>query len=97
MFIYFFAGIQMSPAKIEQMMTGMVCQRGRAEFVSEIGCGPKKLVGARKKRWGERTQPTFRCSIELYGCSARDNIEQGIPPTRAEKQYFMWISPVFKG
>ena len=50
MFIYFFAGIQMSPAKVEQRITGMVRQKGYGEFAGEVGCDPKKLVGARKRR-----------------------------------------------
>ena len=50
MFFYFFAGIQMSPAKVEQRITGMVRQKGYGEFAGEVGCDPKKLVGARKRR-----------------------------------------------
>ena len=86
MFIYFFAGIQKSPAKIVQMMTGMVCQRSRGEFAGEVGCGPKKLAGARKRRWG-RTEPGTPLDAAWIhmGNQRRGNFEQGIPhaPTRA--------------
>jgi hypothetical protein len=81
MFISFFAGIQMSAAKIMQVMTGMVCQKGRAEFVSEIGCGPKKLLGARTRRWRRKeSNPPFDAAWIYMGAQRRGNIEQGIPP-----------------
>jgi hypothetical protein len=71
----------MSPAKVEQRMTGVVLQGGRAEFVSEIGCGPKKLLGAGKRRWGRKEpNPPLDAAWIHVGNWRRGNIEQRIPP-----------------
>lgn len=77
----------MSPAKIVQMMTGMVCQRSRGEFAGEVGCGPKKLVGAPKKRWGREAKPPFDAAWIDVGNRQRGNIEQRIPHARREAMF----------
>ena len=53
MLIYFFAGIQMSAAKVKQKKRiGVVCQEGCGE-ICEVGSETSRLVGARERRGGQ--------------------------------------------
>jgi hypothetical protein len=57
------------------MMTGMVCQKGRGEFVDEVGSNPKKLAGARKRYWRRKEpNPPVDAAWIHMGAQQRDNI-----------------------
>jgi len=49
--IYFFAGIQMSAARLNKKRIGVVCQEGCGE-ICEVGSETSRLVGARERRGG---------------------------------------------
>lgn len=52
MLIYFFAGIQMSAAKVKQKKNRGGLPRGGAGEICEVGSETSRLVGARERRGG---------------------------------------------
>ena len=53
MLIYFFAGIQMSAAKVKQQKNRGGLPRGGAGEICEVGSETSRLVGARERRGGQ--------------------------------------------
>lgn len=71
MLIYFFAGIQMSAAKVKQKKNRVVCQEGGAGEICEVGSETGRLVGARERRGGRGEASQAHLSAWLRSESMR--------------------------
>lgn len=61
MLIYFFAGIQMSAAKVKQKKNRGGLPRGGAGEICEVGSETSRLVGARERRGARGRQARRIC------------------------------------